>query len=90
MIPAEGVTAQLSLLSEREVERGYRRDAEVKEVEKEDLMEFTGERSSPQTPSAKSRKRRHEEGKEDEAVKMIQEIHKKQLRVLDLQERKAC
>ncbi|XP_066998384.2 uncharacterized protein [Anabrus simplex] len=87
-IPAKGVVIQLLVLSEREVEGGYRPDTEVKEVEKEDVIKSTGERPSPQTPYVNSRKRRHKEDEEDEAVRIMQEIHKKQLRVFELQEKK--
>ncbi|XP_067011227.1 uncharacterized protein [Anabrus simplex] len=88
-IPAEGVAVQLSVLSDRELEGGDCPDIEVKEEGMEDVIESTGETSSPQTPSVKSRKSRHKEDEDDEVVKMMQEIHKKQLRVLELQERKA-
>ncbi|XP_069685851.1 uncharacterized protein [Periplaneta americana] len=52
-----------------------------------ELNDTAGVNPSPQTPRVKSNKRRSQEV--DEADEMMREIHAKQLRVLELQERKA-
>ncbi|KAJ4447525.1 hypothetical protein ANN_09532 [Periplaneta americana] len=52
-----------------------------------ELNDTAGVNPSPQTPQVKSNKRRSQEV--DEADEMMREIHAKQLRVLELQERKA-
>ncbi|KAJ4444722.1 hypothetical protein ANN_06519 [Periplaneta americana] len=52
-----------------------------------ELNDTAGVKPSPQTPRVKSNKRRSQEV--DEADEMMREIHAKQLRVLELQERKA-